>query len=110
MTISTILLIIISIVSAGLLSFLIYYKEVKNKSKLHLFLAFLRFLSLLFIFILLINPKISSTIISNDKPVLAIAVDNSSSINQLKATHQVNQVYQKLISIKGQIRNSKLSV
>ncbi|WP_026709051.1 hypothetical protein [Flavobacterium frigidarium] len=100
MTISTILLMIVSIVSAGLLSFLIYYKEVKNKSKLHLFLAFLRFLSLLFIFILLINPKISSTIISNDKPVLAIAVDNSSSINQLKATHQVNQVYQKLISNK----------
>ena len=100
MTLNTVLLVILSLLVAGGLSFFQYYYKAKNKSKLHLFLAFLRFLSLLFIFLLLINPKITSSIVINEKPVLAIAVDNSSSIKDLKATTQVNELYQKLVSNK----------
>ena len=56
MTTSTILLLILSVFIAAGLSFFQYYYKAKNKSKINLFLAFLRFLSFLGIFLLLINP------------------------------------------------------
>ena len=60
MTTSTILLLLLSIVLAGGLSYFQYYYKAKNKSKLHLFLALLRFAVYFGILLLLINPKITS--------------------------------------------------
>ena len=85
MTTSTAVLIFISTLIAVCLSYFQYLYKAKNKSKIYLFLAFLRFLSIFGILLLLINPIISSAKLEIIKPPLVIAVDNSSSISNLKA-------------------------
>ena len=85
MTTSTVVLLLISILIAVCLSYFQYLYKAKNKSKIYLFLAFLRFLSIFGILLLLINPIVSSTKLDIIKPPLVIAVDNSSSISNLKA-------------------------
>ena len=96
MTSNTILLLILSVIIAVGLSFYQYIYKVKNQSKVYWFLAFLRFLSLLSIFVLLINPIISRKITEIKKTPLPIVVDNSKSIAELKATKEANELYQKI--------------
>ena len=96
MTTNTILLLILSVIIAVGLSFYQYIYRVKNQSKVYWFLAFLRFLSLLSIFILLINPIISRKITEIKKTPLPIVVDNSKSIAELKATKEASELYQKI--------------
>jgi hypothetical protein len=84
MTTNNILLIIVSVLIAAGLSFYQYLYKVKNKSKLILFLTFLRFLILFTILLLLINPIISKKTYEITKTPLPIVVDNSQSINELK--------------------------
>jgi len=92
------LLILLSLLIAGGLSFFQYYYQAKNKSKLNLFLAFLRFLAVFGILLLLINPVISTNTIVITRPVLPVVVDNSSSITSLKGDKKALEVYNKLIS------------
>ena len=86
-------LIIVYIVLAVLLAVLIavfhYYKNLKNKEKVSYLLTFLRFVSLLALFLLFINPKIEQQEIEIVKPKLVIAVDNSKSIAYLKQSEKV---------------------
>ncbi|MGO4821758.1 MULTISPECIES: hypothetical protein [unclassified Flavobacterium] len=98
MTTNTMLLIVLSLLIAGGLSFFQYYYQAKNKSKLNLFLAFLRFLAVFGILLLLINPVISTNTIVITRPVLPVVVDNSSSITTLKGDKKALEVYNKLIS------------
>jgi uncharacterized protein YhbP (UPF0306 family) len=93
MTTNTMLLILLTIVIAGGLSFFQYYFKAKSKSKLNLFLALLRFLSLFGILLLLINPIITRNTLEIIKPTLAIVVDNSSSIKALDANKEALVVY-----------------
>jgi hypothetical protein len=93
MTTNTMLLILLTIVIAGGLSFFQYYFKAKSKSKLNLFLALLRFLSLFGILLLLINPIITRNTLEIIKPPLAIVVDNSSSITALDANKKALEVY-----------------
>ena len=104
MTTATILLIILSLVVAGGLSFYQYLYNVKNKSKVNLFLAFLRFASLFLILLLLINPIITKNTLEIVKTPLAIVVDNSSSITFLNAKEKALELYKK-ISSNGAIRD-----
>lgn len=101
MTTSTTLLLLLSIVLAGGLSYFQYYYKAKNKSKLHLFLALLRFLVYFGILLLLINPKITSHTYEIQKTPLALVMDNSASINYLKADETARQVYQQLSTNKA---------
>jgi hypothetical protein len=96
MTTSTILLLLLSVIIAAGLSFYQYLYKVKNQSKLYWFLAFLRFISLFSIFLLLINPIISRKITEIKKTPLPIIVDNSKSISELKATKEASELYQKI--------------
>lgn len=96
MTTPTLLLLFVSILIAAGLSFFQYLYKAKNKSKVNLFLAFLRFSSIFGILLLLINPIISSSTLEIIKPPLAIAVDNSSSIANLKADTTASVVLKKL--------------
>ena len=96
MTTSTILLLLLSVIIAAGLSFYQYLYKVKNQSKLYWFLAFLRFISLFSIFLLLINPIISRKITEIKKTPLPIVVDNSKSISELKATKEASELYQKI--------------
>ncbi|RTY93681.1 hypothetical protein [Flavobacterium sp. GT3R68] len=98
MTTNTVLLLILSAVAAFGLSYYQYLCKAKNKSKIYLFLAFLRFLSVFGILLLLINPIITRKKFEVEKTPLPIVMDNSSSIIDLKATEAGLEVYKKLIS------------
>ena len=100
MTTNTILLISLSVLIAGGLSFFQYYFRARNKSKTNLLLAFLRFFSIFGILLLLINPKITSNTFEIVKTPLPIVVDNSSSISELKANETSLEIYKKLVSNK----------
>ncbi|MQP24228.1 hypothetical protein GFJ94_04015 [Flavobacterium sp. LMO8] len=101
MTTITILLLIISVLIAAGLSFYHYLYKVKNQSKLYWFLAFLRFVSLFSIFLLLINPIISRKITETKKTPLPIVIDNSKSISELNAKNEASELYQKIADNKA---------
>lgn len=101
MTTSTILLLLLSVIIAAGLSFYQYLYKVKNQSKLYWFLAFLRFITLFSIFLLLINPIISRKITEIKKTPLPIVVDNSKSISELKATKEASELYLKITENKA---------
>ena len=96
MTANTIIFLILSLVIAGVLSFFQYYYKAKTKSNVNLILAFLRFLAIFGIFILVINPIITRKTLEIIKTPLPIVVDNSSSIVDLKAKEKGLELYKKL--------------
>ncbi len=85
MTTNTILLLLLSLVIAGGLSYFQYFYKAKNHSNVNVFLAFLRFLIIFGLLVLLINPVMTKNSLQVTKTPLAIAVDNSSSITALKS-------------------------
>ncbi len=98
MTTNTILLLLLSLVIAGGLSYFQYFYKAKNHSNVNVFLAFLRFLIIFGLLVLLINPVMTKNSLEVTKTPFAIAVDNSSSIVALKSDKRVTELYQKLIS------------
>lgn len=98
MTTNTLLLLLLSLLIAGSLSYYHYFYKARSTAKINLFLAFLRFFTLFGLFVLLINPKITRTIFEIQKTPLAIVVDNSSSIVDLKAKETALELYQTLSS------------
>lgn len=98
MTTNTILLLLLSLVIAGALSYFQYFYKAKSNSKVNLFLAFLRFLTIFAILLLLINPIVTRNTLEVTKTPLAIAVDNSSSIPVLKSDKKTIELYQDLVS------------
>ncbi|WP_348812544.1 hypothetical protein [Flavobacterium maritimum] len=101
MTTNTILLILLSLLVSGGLSFYQYFYKAKNKSKLNLFLAFLRFLFIFGILLLLINPIINRNTFETIKTPLPLVMDNSSSIAFLNAKEKTLELYEKLSSNKA---------
>ena len=85
MTPNPILLLLLSLVIAGGLSYFQYFFKAKSKSNVIILLAFLRFLAIFGLLVLLINPIISKNSLEITKTPLAIVVDNSSSIVALKS-------------------------
>ena len=98
MTTNTILLIFLSLLIGGAYSYYNYYYKAKIKLKVHLVLALLRFITVFCVLLLLINPIISSKTLEIVKTPLVIAVDNSSSISNLKATKTTSDLFEKLAS------------
>ena len=96
MTISTIALLLLSVLIAAGLSYFQYFYKNKSQSKLYKGLAFLRFLAIFGILLLLINPIISRKTYETVKTPLAIVVDNSKSIAELKADAMSKEVFEKL--------------
>ncbi|WP_309612902.1 hypothetical protein [Flavobacterium sp.] len=96
MNTTTILLLLVSILIAAGLSFYQYFYQVKSKSKATLLLAFLRFISIFGLLLLLINPIISRKTVETVKTPLPIVIDNSASITDLKASTSAMEVFQKL--------------
>ena len=81
-------IILIAIVALGIAVFQYFYKAKRTDNKRFLF-AFLRFLSLFLLGVLLFNPTFKQTIITNIKPNLVVAIDNSESIRYLKQDAKV---------------------
>ena len=95
---STILLVLLSVVIAGGLSYFQYFFKAKSRSNTTKLLAFLRFLTVFGLLLLLINPIVSRSTYETIKTPLPIVVDNSSSIIDLKANQVTQEVYEKLNS------------
>ncbi|WP_109300760.1 hypothetical protein [Aquimarina sp. AU474] len=85
----TILLIISAAIFALMVSLYQYMYKAKNRNKKNLFFAFLRFLSVFAVLLLLINPSFKKNTYYTEKPTLVIAVDNSASIKHLKQDQSV---------------------
>lgn len=98
MTNSTIVLLLLSVVTAAGLSYFQYFYKNKSQSPLIKWLAFLRFLAVFGILLLLINPIISRKTYETVKTPLALVVDNSKSITELKANAVSKEVFEKLAS------------
>ena len=94
----TLLLIIVSVIIAAILSYFQYFYKAKNKSKLTKVLAFLRFITIFGILLLLINPIISRKTFETIKTPLAVVIDNSNSIADLKADRVSKEMFEKIIS------------
>jgi hypothetical protein len=89
----TTILILLSILIAGVLSYFQYFYKTKSKPKINLFLAFLRFISIFGLLLLLINPIISRKTYEIIKTPLPIVIDNSKSIIDLKANQIALQTF-----------------
>ncbi len=87
----TILLIIVAFIIALIITLFQYTYKAKNRKKNTLFFSFLRFLSIFALLLLLINPSFKQSTYYTDKPILVVAVDNSSSIKHLKQDQAVSQ-------------------
>lgn len=101
MTGSTILLLVLSAFAAFGLSFYQYLFKAKKKGRLFFFLAFLRFTTLFSIFLLLINPVITTKDLETLKTPLPIIADNSQSIKELGADIEAKSLVEKLTSSKA---------
>lgn len=98
MTTSTILLILLSVIISGAVAFYHYLFKADNQNKTNWLLAFLRFVSVFSLLLLLINPVISRKTIETNKIPLAIVADNSRSITELKANDVEKELFEKLTS------------
>ena len=96
MTSSTILFLLLSIAIAGGLSYFQYFYKNNLNTKVQKILALLRFISILGILLLLINPLLKSNSLEIIKTPLPIVIDNSSSIFDLKANKVATEVFTKL--------------
>lgn len=101
MTTNTILLLLLSIIVAGGLSFYQYIFKAGNRNKINLLLALLRFISIFGLLLLLINPVVSRSTYETEKTPLPIVVDNSASVKELKADAVAVDLYKKLVSNKA---------
>jgi hypothetical protein len=98
MTSSTILLILLSVIISGVVAFYQYLFKTDNQNKTNWLLAFLRFISVFSLLLLLINPVVSRKVIETNKIPLAIVADNSRSISELKANAVALKLFEKLNS------------
>ncbi|MEO9076955.1 MAG: VWA domain-containing protein [Gelidibacter sp.] len=83
MNTESILYIILAGIIALLLALFQYIYKSKKHTKVNISLAFLRFLTLFSVLLLLINPKFDKITYFNEKPNLVVAVDNSESVKYL---------------------------
>ncbi len=81
--------IFLCIVLAAGISYLLYFRNPENQSLSKIqkrFLVFLRFLSLILIFLFLLSPLIEKTKRIKQLPILAIAIDNSQSVESYSSS------------------------
>ena len=90
----TITYIIISGILALVLALFQYIFKSKKTTKIYWFLAFLRFVSIFSVLLLLINPKFDTISFYDEKPNLIVAVDNSESINYLNQSQNTTDLIQ----------------
>ncbi|MEO0058925.1 MAG: hypothetical protein RLZZ312_572 [Bacteroidota bacterium] len=92
----TIFYIILALLFAAALSFYQYFYKNNAPTKATFVLASLRFCAIFGLLLLLINPIFSRKTFENQKTPLAIIVDNSASIENLKANAVAIEVFKKI--------------
>ncbi len=98
MTTTTLLLLLLSVIVACGVVFFQYFYKAKNQSNVTWLLAFLRFIAVFGLLVLLINPILSRKTFETIKTPLPIVVDNSSSIADLKSSETALSLYKTLTS------------
>ena len=73
-------------------SWLLYFYKSKELKKVDYFLFSLRAISTFLLLLLLINPKIENIETENEKPTLALLIDNSKSIKYFKEVENVEKL------------------
>ncbi len=96
MTTENILWIIAISIIALLVAIFQYFFKAKRRSKKTILFAFLRFLSVFIILLLLVNPEITIIKSNEQKPELKILVDQSQSIKHLKQQEQLKNIVPKI--------------
>lgn len=104
----TIVFIILAVFAALFIASFQYLFQNKEKSQLNYWLFFFRFLSVLSILILIINPQIEKEKHVIVKPNLIVAIDNSSSIEYKSQNKKVKNIIEFLK--KNKELNNKFSV
>ena len=87
--------IFISILISGLLSFFMYRKNIKTSWKF-IFMAFLRFISLSIILIAIGKLMLFNTVVSEEKPKLVLAFDQSESMIVNSDIKTLNSIFDEL--------------
>ncbi len=95
-----IVLIVASAIIALLIALFQYIYKVKNRTKKNGIFAFLRFLTVFTLLLLLINPTFRKKNYYTEKPKLVVAVDNSSSIKHLSQSQAVTGFVNQLTTSK----------
>lgn len=104
----TILYIVLAGIIALLLALFQYGYKKKGASKLNIVFAFLRFVTVFVVLVLLINPKFEQQSVYIEKPNLVIAIDNSASIEHL---NQKDKAQELITSIsENELLNNKFNV
>ncbi|MDH7445710.1 VWA domain-containing protein [Aquimarina sp. 2201CG14-23] len=96
MQIQNIGLIIAAVIIALIIALYQYMYKAKNRTKRNLFFAFLRFLSVFTLLVLLINPTFKKNTYYTEKPTLVVATDNSASIKHLNQDNSVTEFVTRL--------------
>lgn len=114
MTSSTVFLLLLSVILAGGVSFYQYFHKAKSNSKINWVLAFLRFISIFGLLLLLINPILSRKSTEIIKIPLVVVVDNSSSIESLGVNELAIATAEKIkknsdLKVKFDIQNFQFS-
>ncbi|MEW7291942.1 VWA domain-containing protein [Aquimarina sp. 2304DJ70-9] len=92
----TILLIIAAFIIALIVALFQYLYKAKQRKKNTFFFAFLRFLSVFTLLLLLINPTFKQKKIFTEKPKLVVAIDNSLSIKHLDQDQNITEFITKI--------------
>ena len=92
MTTTNILLIIAVTIIALMVAIFQYFFKAKRNSKKTILFAFLRFLGVFLILLLLVDPKITITTTKEQKPQLSLLVDQSKSISFLNQHKKANEI------------------
>jgi len=92
LTAENILWIIAIAIIALLVAIFQYFFKAKRKSKKTILFAFLRFLSVFVILLLLVDPQITITNSKQEKPELTMLVDESQSISYLEQEQRVKRI------------------
>ena len=92
----TIVLIVLSGITALAIALFQYVYKSKKRTKIYGLLTALRFFTIFAIFLLLVNPKFDNITYFNEKPNLIVAVDNSESVAYLNQEDNARQLISRL--------------
>lgn len=93
---TTVIYIVIAFLIALTLAYYQYRYKTKSRSNKDLLFAFLRFVSLFTVTLLIINPKLEQNTFITEKPNLVVAVDNSNSVEYLGQSANVESLVEAL--------------
>ena len=93
---TTFLYTLIALFLSTAIAYFQYFYKTKDETKLPVLLFSIKVISLFLLLLLLINPKIKTSVLGNIKPTLAIVVDNSKSISFLKEEKNILNFINKL--------------